>query len=98
RALAVREAAARAKRPIGLLFDLQGPKLRLADGIAERALGPGEDVIFGPGGVPVDFAAFARLVTPRSEIVIGDGVPRLSVVAVDGEDVRARAVSPGPLL
>jgi pyruvate kinase len=98
RALAVREASARAGRPVGLLFDLQGPKLRLADGIAERALAPREEVVFGPGGVAVDFSAFARLVTPRSEIVIGDGVPRLSVVAVDGEDVRARTVSPGPLL
>ncbi|HEY7078007.1 MAG TPA: pyruvate kinase [Solirubrobacteraceae bacterium] len=98
RAAAVREASARAGRPVGLLFDLQGPKLRLAAGIEERALAAGEEVVFGPGGVPVDFPAFARLVTPRSEIVIGDGVPRLSVVAVDGEDVRARALSPGPLL
>jgi pyruvate kinase len=98
RALAVREASARADRPVGLLFDLQGPKLRLAAGIEERALAAGEEVVFGPGGVSVDFPAFARLVTPRSEVVIGDGVPRLSVVAVDGDDVRARAVSPGPLL
>src|SRR4051794_651473 len=98
RALAVREASARADRPVGLLFDLQGPKLRLAAGLQERALAARAGVVFGPGGVAVDFDAFARLVTPRSEIVIGDGVPRLSVVAVDGQDVRARAVSPGPLL
>ncbi len=30
RAAAVREASVRAGRPIGLLFDLQGPKLRLS--------------------------------------------------------------------
>ena len=30
RAAEVREAAARAGRPLGLLFDLQGPKLRLS--------------------------------------------------------------------
>src|SRR5262245_15320723 len=30
RAAAVRAAAARAGRPVGLLFDLQGPKLRLS--------------------------------------------------------------------
>ena len=40
RAAEVREASARAGRPIGLLFDLQGPKLRL-DGDDRAARGRG---------------------------------------------------------
>ena len=39
-----------------------------------------------------------RSVTERSQIVIGDGVPRFAVVRVDGRRTSSRAcVSPGPL-
>jgi pyruvate kinase len=106
RARAVRAAAARAGRPLGLLFDLQGPKLRLSPETAARSLEAGDTVTFsgggeggeaGNGGVVVDFPGFARLCTERSEIVIGDGVPRLAVSAVAEGVVSARVVSPGPL-
>src|SRR3954462_2380680 len=105
RAADVRAASARAGRPLALLADLQGPKLRLSASTIERALEPGESVTFIGGGDPavdgdrvvVDFPEFQRLVTPRSEIVIGDGVPRLAVEHVGPGEVVARAVSPGPL-
>ena len=45
----------------------------------------------------VDFDGFARLCTERSDIVIGDGVPRLAVTAIAQDEVRARVVSPGPI-
>jgi pyruvate kinase len=89
---------------VALLFDLQGPKLRLSADTATRALVTGETVIFcgsdrSPEGgrVVVDFAGFAALVTQRSQIVIGDGVPRLAVERVESGEVLARALSPGPL-
>jgi pyruvate kinase len=104
RAREVREAAVRARRPIGLLFDLQGPKLRLSSATETRALAVGESVVFCGGGggddgdrVVVDFADFAGLVTERSEIVIGDGVPRLAVESVHEGQVACRVRSPGPL-
>jgi pyruvate kinase len=103
RAREVREAAGRAGRPIGLLFDLQGPKLRLAADTETRALAVDDTVVFcGDHGtsqdrVVVDFAGFAGLVTERSEIVIGDGVPRLSVDSVQEGEVVARVRSAGPL-
>ena len=103
RAREVREAAARARRPIGLLFDLQGPKLRLSAGTETRALQLDETVVFCGNGaagldrVVVDFPDFAGLVTERSEIVIGDGVPRLAVHSVSEGDVVARVRSAGPL-
>jgi pyruvate kinase len=103
RAQDVRDAAARAGRPIGLLFDLQGPKLRLSAGTETRAVELDETVVFCGAGaadgdrVVVDFPHFAGLVTERSEIVIGDGVPRLAVDHVQAGDVVCRVRSPGPL-
>jgi pyruvate kinase len=103
RADSVRAAAGRAGRPVGLLFDIQGPKLRLAADVAHRDLTAGEEVVFtgapdaADDHVQVDFPAFAALVTERSEIVIGDGVPRFAVQAVDADAVVARVRSPGPL-
>jgi pyruvate kinase len=104
RAADVRAAAERAGRPLGLLFDLQGPKLRLAGDTETRAVQRGDSLTFcgttradAPHRVGVDFEGFAALVTERSQIVIGDGVPRFAVDRVEGGDVLARAVSSGPL-
>ena len=100
----VRSAAERAGRPLGLLFDLQGPKLRLSSGTDTRTVEPGDRVTFQPAGhgggngaIEVDFDNFTALVTDRSEIVIGDGVPRFGVVQVTEDSVVAEAKSPGPL-
>jgi pyruvate kinase len=104
RAVDVRAAGERAGRPLGLLFDLQGPKLRLSGDTETRAVAVGEVVTFAaPGREPasarvvVEFDGFAALVTERSQLVIGDGVPRFAVERIDGADVVARAVSPGRL-
>jgi pyruvate kinase len=104
RAASVRAAAERAQRPLGLLFDLQGPKLRLSAQTAARALEIGETVVFcgsdgddAAGRERVDLAGFAALVTDRSHIVVGDGVPRLAVEHVEAGDVVTRVLSPGPL-
>ena len=101
RAADVRAAGERSGRPLGMLFDLQGPKLRLSGATEPRTVAVGEQITFvTPGredGVVVEFDKFAALVTERSEIVIGDGVPRFAVERIDGAAVVARAVSPGPL-
>src|SRR5204863_33090 len=44
RAGEVRAAAQRAGRPVGLLFDLQGPKMRLSAHVAQRTLAAGDTV------------------------------------------------------
>jgi len=87
-----------------LLFDLQGPKLRLSAGITPRVVQAGEIVTFFGGAaaasddrIAVDFADFPRLVSERSEIVIGDGVPRLVVESTGPGEVVARALSTGEL-
>jgi pyruvate kinase len=104
RAEAARDAAARADRPLGLLFDLQGPKLRLAADTEPQQVRPGDPVVFAvagdgaqPGDVRVDFPDFVALVTERSQIVIGDGMPRFAVERIEGGRVHARTVTAGPL-
>ncbi|MDQ3675650.1 MAG: pyruvate kinase [Actinomycetota bacterium] len=87
----VRNAAGRAGRPVAILQDLPGPKLRigaLADDIVE--LKPGEEVTFtcgedGPGSArrmsvarPELFAAMA----PDDIMYLADGAVRLRVCAV----------------
>jgi len=105
RAGEIRTAAARGGRPIGLLFDLQGPKLRLSRVAVPCTVEAGEVVTFtctdddvGERRVPVNFPNFPRLVTERSEIVVGDGVPRLVVESVGPGEVVARSLSAGELL
>jgi pyruvate kinase len=104
RAREVRGAAERAGRPVALMFDLQGPKLRLSSETEQRTVEVGDTVTFAgtdappePGRIGVDFAGFADLVTERSEIVIGDGVPRMVAERVEGGAVTTRVVSRGPL-
>ncbi len=87
--------------PVGLLFDLQGPKRRLAADTATRTLRPGNAVVFrgsgraGANELIVDYADFPSLVTDRSDIVIGDGVPRCAAEEVEGDRVLARAMTSG---
>ena len=101
RAHSVREAATRLKRPVALLFDLQGPKIRLASDTPERTLALGEQGVFtGPDGAPgnadalkVAFAGFTALLTERSSIVVGDGTPRLAVLQRGAKEVLAMVTS-----
>jgi pyruvate kinase len=104
RARDVRAAAERAGRPVALMFDLQGPKLRLSAETEQRMVEVGDTITFaGSDASPdashigVDFEGFANLVTERSEIVIGDGVPRMVAERVDDGSVATRVVSRGPL-
>jgi pyruvate kinase len=104
RTAAVRAVAADTGRSIGLLFDLQGPKLRLSAGITPRMVQAGEMVTFFGSAdaatddrIAVDFEDFPRLVSERSEIVIGDGLPRLAVASSGPGEVVAQALSSGEL-
>jgi pyruvate kinase len=104
RTRAVREAAARAGRPVAVMLDLQGPKIRLSE-IPPRAVDVGDELVFvapGPRGraddVRVELDGFHELVSERSELIIGDGNPRFTVERVDEGRVHARAVSSGRVL
>jgi len=87
----VREAASRAGRPIAILQDLPGPKLRigaLRDGLVE--LVPGDQITFecgvetGDGDghrMSVSWGELADAVEPDAILYLADGSVRLRVVA-----------------
>ena len=97
-AVDVRHAADIAGRPVPILFDLSGPKIRLSSGVEPRQVEPQEEVSFvgtEPGGevngaIPVGWPELAAAAAPgKSEIVIGDGTPRFRVTDVSGDGVVA---------
>jgi pyruvate kinase len=49
RAAELRAAATRAGRPLALLLDLAGPKMRLGTGVRPRQVTAGESVVFASG-------------------------------------------------
>src|SRR5690242_6852562 len=88
----VRDAAGRAGRPVAILQDLPGPKLRigpLAGGVAE--LTPGEHLTLVCGGeeeagdahrMTVSWGGLPGAVEPDSVLYLADGSVRLRVLAV----------------
>jgi pyruvate kinase len=101
RARLVREAQERAGRPLALIADLQGPKVRVGDLDVPRILVEGDVVhISGegagaPGDLPVMPAALIRVLEAGHDVLIDDGLVRLRVERSDGERVETRVVVGG---
>jgi pyruvate kinase len=102
---AVREEAQRRDRPVAVLQDLQGPKIRVGrfrDGQAE--LEPGadftittRDVEGDPSQVSTTYAALPRDVKPGDLLLLDDGLMSLEVERVEGGDVATRVLVGGVL-
>lgn len=91
-------------KSVALLFDLQGPKLRLSGEVLARQTIMNEEVCFvgnsenlNAGDILVETEKFTDLVTEHSEIVIGDGYPRMCVTKIEKDRVLARVTHPGPI-
>ena len=97
----VRELAARRERPIAILGDLQGPRIRIGDLDAPREVEPGGDIVFCPeeeaGGdeMPVTYAGLATDVHVGDRILVDDGLIELVVLEVRAPRVVARVVHGG---
>ena len=100
----VRQLAHRLGRPVAILQDLQGPKIRLGTLAQEPlVLHPGDEVVFrfqatsdDPRVLPIDFPSLVQAVRPGSRILVDDGNLEFKVLAVEGDAVRARTVLGGP--
>ena len=84
---ATRAAGAAARKPVAVLLDLQGPRIRVGDLAAPMDLVPGQDVVLAPEGtagageIPTTYDLAAD-VTPGARILVADGLIALDVVAV----------------
>jgi len=88
-------------KPIALIADLQGPKLRVGDLDEPRVLLKGEEVlVVGEqhavnGELPVAPAVIGEVLRPGHDVLIDDGLVRLSVEDVEQGRARCRVVVGG---
>jgi pyruvate kinase len=90
RARLIREAQERAGRPLALIADLQGPKLRIGELPGPIDLTRGDEVLVSGEGVgragdlPVAPPVLSQMLRPGHEVLIDDGLVRLRVDEIDG--------------
>jgi pyruvate kinase len=102
----IRRVAHKEGRPICILQDLQGPKIRTGR-LKNRmpvALKAGQKLVITPNDVPgttqtisTTFQTLAREVEPGSRILLSDGLIELRVKGIKGADVEAEVVNGGLL-
>lgn len=98
------EAGAR-DRPVAILVDLCGPKIRTGrfpGGPIRLQAGSDitvttRDVPGEPGLVPSQYRALAEDVAPGNRILLADGAMELRVTAIEGSEIRCRVVQGGEL-
>lgn len=101
----VRKAADDAGRPVAILVDLQGPKIRLGkfeNGPHHLAVGDifkitTEDILGTKEIVSTTFKGLPGDVKPGDFLLIDDGKVRVEVVAVDGPVVTTKVIVAGPV-
>ena len=97
----VRETERGVGRPIALIADLQGPKLRIGDLEAPVSLRRGEPIVVGPadgstnGELPVSPSVISEVLQPGHDVLIDDGLVRLHVDAVESGRAQCTVVEGG---
>ena len=101
----VREAAAEAGRPVALLQDIQGPKLRVGTfpgGALELSEGDEVPLVVGrheaaPGSVCVDYVHMLDDIRVDAAVVMADGLIRGRVIGTNGDALVVRIDEGGTL-
>ncbi|MBE3583687.1 MAG: pyruvate kinase [Limnochordaceae bacterium] len=101
---AIREEARQAGQDVGILLDIQGPKIRLGQfgepvvlDVGDRIRLTSEPVPCGRERVSVSYPYLARDLTPGRHIFIDDGLIELLVEKVEGSDVICQTLVGGEL-
>jgi pyruvate kinase len=101
RARLVRATEAEVGRPIALIADLQGPKLRIGELAGPVKLARGEDVVVAggesatDGELPVSPAVIGEVLQPGHEVLIDDGLVRLRVETIEAGRARCAVLAGG---
>jgi pyruvate kinase len=99
----VRQAANEAGRPVSVLVDLQGPKIRVGALDEPVVLEAGDRITFapesaaGPGELPTTYEHLARDVHPGDAVLLDDGLLELECVATEGDRAEFKVVRGGLL-
>src|SRR3954471_3970443 len=97
----VREVQDEAGRPLALIADLQGPKLRIGDLPAPRILLKDEEILVVgeqvavDGELPVAPAVIGEVLRPGHDVLIDDGLVRLTVQNVEQGKAVCRVIVGG---
>jgi pyruvate kinase len=101
----IREIAREENRPVGILQDLCGPKIRVGRLPEEGVpLVPGQPVVLTttpvegePGRIPVSYPHLARDARAGDRILLADGLMELVVESTTGAELHCRVVTGGIL-
>lgn len=101
----VRAASSESRRPVAVMQDIQGPKLRVGvfpDGEIKLVRGLEVDLVpgtweGGPVTIPVGYPGLLEDVHPGHRVILADGLVSLEVIEVGESSLRARVVVPGTL-
>jgi len=99
----IRDVADELKRPIAILGDLQGPRIRIGDLPGPRNLEDGSDITLVPehheqgDEIPVTYASLSDDVHVGDRVLINDGLIEAVVLDVDKPRVHARVLHGGLL-
>lgn len=99
----VKAARARCEQHVGLLVDLQGPRIRVGTLPQPLVLEVGAEVVFAPedearpAEIPTTYQQLADDVAPGTRILLDDGLLTVDVTRVAGRRVRAKVVHGGEL-
>jgi pyruvate kinase len=101
----IRSAADRLEKPVAVLVDLSGPKIRVGTfigGSIELTEGASitittRDVEGGPGLIPSQYKELSEDVVPDDRILLDDGNLELRVVSVDKGEIVCTVISGGIL-
>ncbi len=101
----IRSVAKKLNRPIGIMGDLQGPKIRLGNLPKEPLiLSTGSEVLFTTatkgyknGVIPLTYEQLHKQVKSGERLLIDDGLIEVVVVEVKGKTIRGHVESGGPI-
>ncbi|MDO8547926.1 MAG: pyruvate kinase [Nitrospirales bacterium] len=100
---AIRSAAAAAGRPIAILQDLQGPRIRIGNLAEPVSVESGQTLTLttdsqaGGGAIPVTYESLPADVKPGDRILIDDGLIELAVEEAGRQAIRCRVVTGGTI-
>jgi len=101
--VAARRVADAKQQPIAVLFDLQGPRIRVGNLAAPRQLTPGQRIVFAPeelahdDELPTTYARLAADARVGGRILLNDGLLSVEVTGVEPPRVRGTVVDGGLL-